>query len=358
MPHIRISSPHVQRPTKTADIMRLVIIATLPGLFGMTFFFGWGTLINVVLASVMAISLEAICIKLRRRPVLFYVRDNSALLTAILLALALPPFAPWWVTATAVFVAIVIAKQIYGGLGQNPFNPAMVGYALVLISFPVEMTRWTAPFDLNGNTWEVLGFADTLTVIFGSWQEIIQAHPYIDSFTSATPLDTLKHRNGLTVEEVWQSSEVMANVGAWYAVSLCYFVGGIFLIYRKIYTWHAPLTLLITLALISAIFFAIDPDNYADPLIHLTTGATMLGAFFIVTDPVSSATSNRGKVVFAAGIAILVYIVRTWGNYPDALAFAVMLMNLCAPFIDQYTQPRSYGYKKPNSGQPSKENHS
>jgi len=356
MAFIKISSPHVARPTKTADIMRLVIIATIPGLIAMTFFFGWGTLINIVLAIIVALICEASCIKLRKRPVLFFLKDNSAILTAILLALALPPFAPWWVTVTAVFVAIVLAKQLYGGLGQNPFNPAMVGYALVLISFPVEMTRWTSPFELSGDSWNILGFGDTLRVIFVGWSETTAAFSYIDSFSGATPLDTLKHRNGLTTEEVWATSSVMANVGAWYAVSLCYFIGGIFLIYRKIFTWHAPITLLITLTLMSAIFFAIDPDSFADPLVHLTTGATMLGAFFIVTDPVSSSTSNRGKIVFAAGIGVLVYCVRTWGNYPDAMAFAVMLMNLCAPFIDQYTQPRSYGHKQAKKGSYAKEN--
>jgi electron transport complex protein RnfD len=330
--------------------MRLVLIATLPGVFAMTFFFGWGTLINVILASFVALVCEALCIKLRKRPVLFFIKDNSALLTAVLIALALPPFSPWWVTTTAVFVAIVIAKQLYGGLGQNPFNPAMVGYALVLISFPVEMTRWTSPFELSGNSWDVLSFVDTVTVIFGNWSQVIQTYPHIDGYSGATPLDTLKHRNGLTIEETWKISTVMANVGAWYAVSLCYFVGGIFLIYRKVFTWHAPVTLLLTLSLISALFFAIDPDSYADPLVHLTTGATMLGAFFIATDPVSSATSNRGKIIFAAGIAILVYSIRTWGNYPDAMAFAVMLMNLCAPFIDQYSQPRSFGHKNARHG--------
>jgi len=354
---IRISSPHVQRPTKTADIMRLVIIATIPGLVAMTFFFGWGTFINVVLASIFALILEAACIKIRKRNVAFFIKDNSALLTAILLGLSLPPFAPWWVTLTAVFVAIVIAKQLYGGLGQNPFNPAMVGYALVLISFPVEMTRWTAPMDYSANQWNILSFSDSLNIIFSSWNDLVQANPEIDAYAGATPLDTLKHRNGLTVEETWQNSPVLSNVGAWYAVSLCYFVGGIFLIYRKIFTWHAPMSLLATLAVISTVFFAIDPDSYADPLIHLTTGATMLGAFFIATDPVSSATSNRGKIIFAAGIALLIYVIRTWGNYPDAMAFSVMLMNLCAPFIDQYTQPRSYGHKHAKKGQPSKDTH-
>jgi electron transport complex protein RnfD len=334
--------------------MRLVIVATVPGIIAMTFFFGWGTLINLVIASIVALVCEAACIKLRKRPVLFFLKDNSALLTAVLLALALPPFAPWWVTATAVFVAIVLAKQLYGGLGQNPFNPAMVGYALVLISFPVEMTRWTAPFELSANTWNILGFSDTLKIIFYGFDYMSQTFNYIDAHSGATPLDTLKHRNGLTVEEVWQTSNVMANAGAWYAVSLCYFVGGIFLIYRKIFTWHTPITLLVSIGVISALFFAIDPDQFADPLVHLTTGATMLGAFFIATDPVSSATSNKGKIIFAIGIALLVYIVRTWGNYPDAMAFAVMLMNLAAPFIDQYTQPRSYGHKKANGAPSSK----
>ncbi len=346
---IQISSPHVQRPTKTADIMRLVILATLPGMLAMTFFFGWGTLINVVLASIFALFFEALCIAARKRPIGFFLKDNSALLTGILLALAIPPFAPWWVTLTGVFFAIVIAKQLYGGLGQNPFNPAMVGYALLLISFPVEMTRWTAPFDINGSSWNILSFGDTFNIIFNSASNDPRMLANMDAFTGATPLDTLKHRNGLTTEELWQTSSVLANAGAWYAVSLGYFVGGIFLIYRKIFTWHTPITLLVTLAIISSIGFAIDPDSFADPFVHLTTGATMLGAFFIATDPVSSATSNRGKVIFAAGIAILVYVIRTWGNYPDAMAFAVMIMNLCAPFIDQYSQPRSYGHKKANS---------
>ena len=343
---IKISSPHVQRPIRTADIMRLVIIATLGGLVAMTFFFGWGTLINLVIACAVALLCEAACVKLRKRPVLFFIKDNSALLTAVLLALSLPPFAPWWVTTCAVFVAIVLAKHLYGGLGQNPFNPAMVGYALVLISFPVEMTRWTAPFAINASGWGVLGFADTLNIILNGWEQASQSATYIDAYTGATPLDVLKHRNGLTTEEVWRSNPVMANMSAWYTVSLGYFIGGIFLMYRKIFTWHAPISLLASLFIISALFFAVDPDSYADPLVHLTTGATMLGAFFIATDPVSGATSNKGKIIFGIGIGCLVYIVRTWGNYPDAMAFAVMLMNLAAPFIDQYSQPRSYGHKR------------
>jgi electron transport complex protein RnfD len=341
---IRITSPHVHKPTSTAGIMRLVILATLPGVLAMTFFFGWGTLINIIWASALAIFFEALCIKARNRPLSFYLKDNSAILTAVLIALALPPFAPWWLTAVAVFVAIVIAKQLYGGIGQNPFNPAMVAYALVLISFPVEMTRWTAPFMLYGEGWNILAFTDTFSLIFGGWAE------HADAFTSATPLDEMRHRGGLTTEEAWRASDVLANVGAWHAVSAAYAMGGVLLLYKKIFSWHTPAAFLLSLGGLATFFYIISPDTYADPFFHLTVGGTMLGAFFIATDPVSSATSNKGKIWFGVGIGCFIYIIRTWGNYPDAVAFSILLMNLAAPFIDQYTQPRTYGHKTPKRG--------
>ncbi len=341
---IRITSPHIHKPASTADIMRLVILATLPGMIAMTFFFGWGTLINVVWASLLALLFEAACTKARRRPLSFYLKDNSAVLTAVLLALALPPFAPWWLTAVAVFVAIVISKQLYGGIGQNPFNPAMAAYALVLISFPVEMTRWTAPFVLLAEGTDTLSFGQTLSVIFG------QSAALLDGVTSATPLDIMRHRGGLTTEEIWRQSPIHANVGAWHAVSAAYVMGGVFLIYKKIITWHTPVALLGSLGAIATLFYLLSPDTYADPFFHLTVGGTMLGAFFIATDPVTSATSNKGKLIYAAGIGCLIYTIRTWGSYPDAVAFGVLLMNLAAPFIDQYTQPRTYGHKAAKKG--------
>lgn len=345
---IRTSSPHLHKASSTSDVMRLVVLATLPGLAAMTFFFGWGTLINVIWAVLLAVGFEAIIVKVRKRPLGFYLKDYSAVVTALLLGLALPPFAPWWVTLVGVFVAIVIAKHLYGGLGQNPFNPAMVAYALLLVSFPVQMTSWTLPFVMidQGSSWNILSFLDTLSVIFGQ-----VAPGLVDSYSGATPLDVMRHRGGLTTEEVWDSLPVLSEgIGAWHAVSAAYFMGGVFLIYRKVFTIHTPAAILITLAVISSLFYAVDPYAFADPFFHLTAGATMLGAFFIATDPVTSATSNRGKIIFGIGIGLLIYIIRGWGGYPDAVAFAVLLMNLSAPFIDQYTQPRTYGHAKAKRG--------
>lgn len=342
---IRITSPHAHRPGSTGNVMLTVLLATLPGLAAMTFFFGWGTLIQVIWGTLLAVSLEAAVVKLRGRPVSFYLTDYSAVVTAVLLGLALPPFAPWWVMTVGIIVAIIVAKQMYGGMGSNPFNPAMVAYALLLVSFPVQMTSWTAPFVMTGEGWAVLPLSETLNAIFATAGAIIDGH------TMATPLDIMRHRGGFTTEEMWAESALLANgIGAWHAVSAAYVMGGVFLLYRKIFTWHTPIAMLGTLALISTLFFLIAPDQFPDPFFHLTAGATMLGAFFIATDPVTSATSNKGKLWFGAGIGLLIFIIRTWGNYPDAVAFAVLLMNLCAPFIDQYTQPRSYGHAKPNKG--------
>ncbi|WP_261844306.1 electron transport complex subunit RsxD [Aliamphritea ceti] len=343
---IRITSPHTHRPGNTGDVMRTVILATLPGLAAMTFFFGWGSLVQVVWGCLLAVGFEAAIIKLRNRPVSFYLQDYSAVVTAVLLGLAIPPFAPWWVMFVGILFAIAIAKHMYGGMGSNPFNPAMAAYALLLVSFPVPMTSWSAPFVMAGEGWNIISFIDTLQLIFAGIQPALY-----DVLSMATPLDVMKHRGGFTTEEMWYQSALLADgIGAWHAVSAAYVMGGIFLLYRKIFTWHAPVAMLGTLALVSTLFFLIDPDNYPDPFFHLTTGATMLAAFFIITDPVTSCTSNKGKLWFAAGIGLLIFIIRSWGNYPDAVAFAVLLMNLSAPFIDQYTQPRTYGHAKAKRG--------
>ncbi|MFT2110010.1 electron transport complex subunit RsxD [Marinomonas sp. 2405UD68-3] len=342
---LRITSPHTQRAgRKTSWVMLMVIAATVPGLVVQTALFGWGTLINIMIAIIAALASEAIILKMRQRSIQFFLKDYSAVLTAVLLGLALPPSVPWWLTVTAVSFAIIFAKQVYGGLGNNPFNPAMVGYAIVLVSFPVPMTQWLGSADVV-TAQETLSFVNSIAAIFSS-------APVIDGYTMATPLDAFKHKEGLMNSEAFASVEALSpsNISNWFYVNMAYLVGGLALLYFRIITWHTPVALLGALAVMASFFYMIDSSNAATPYFHLTTGAAMFGAFFIATDPVSSCTSNKGKLFYGCGIGILIFIIRTWGGYPDAVAFAVLLMNFAAPFIDYYSQPRAYGHKKAKKG--------
>lgn len=344
MASIKLSSPHVTRNNSTAGVMQKVLLAMLPGILALTLFFGWGTLIQILICSVSAIVFEALAIWLRRQSMSFFLSDYSAIVTAVLLGVAIPSTAPYWVAIVGMFVAIIFGKQVYGGLGNNPFNPAMVAYALLLVSFPVQMTSWLQPYQaLQSQTWSVPGISDTLSMIF--------AGANIDGYAGATPLDLIRNRGALTLSELW-SGNLNLNSFAFanQMVALSWLIGGVALLYLRVFTWHTPISLIATLFITAALFYGYDPDNYLDPLSHLMLGATMLGAFFIATDPVSSATSTRGRIVFGAGIGLLVFIIRTWGNYPEAFAFAVLLMNLAAPMIDQYTQPRAFGHKTSKFG--------
>lgn len=345
MSFIRVTSPHTRSANTTSGVMQQVLLATVPGAIALTAFFGIGTLINLLLACASGLAFEAAILKLRNRPVLFFLKDYSALVTAVLLGLALPPYCPWWLVVSGMFFSIVVAKQLYGGLGYNPFNPAMVGYVVLLISFPVEMTQWAAPMGALADGQSLPSIGEALQKVF--------VGTAIDGYTAATPLDVVKQNTSLTMQGLYQSDAVL-NAGklageGWEWVNLAFLGGGIYLLYKKIFTWHAPISMLATLAFLSLVFY--DNGSSASegsPLLHLFSGATMLGAFFILTDPVSSATSNKGRLIFGAGAGILVFVIRAWGNYPDAVAFAVLLMNFAAPFIDYYTLPRTYGHQKPN----------
>jgi electron transport complex protein RnfD len=319
--------------------MRAVLLATLPGVAALTWFFGFGTLVNIAWACLVALASEAVTLKLRKRPVAFYLRDCSALVTATLLAIAMPAYAPWWLITVGVAFSIIIAKHLYGGLGYNPFNPAMVGYVVLLISFPVEMTSWAGPRGVNAT--EVPGLLVAIQACFGVGT--------VDAVTMATPLDLLKQNNSLALDALWLQNPQFgrwAGVG-WEWASLGFLAGGLWLMYKRIFTWHAPVAMLASLTLMSAIFYhGGSAESTGSPLFHLLSGGTMFGAFFIITDPVSSAVSNRGRLVFGTAIGILIFLIRSWGNYPDAVAFAVLIMNFAAPFIDYYTQPRTYGHGK------------
>ncbi len=343
MAFIRVTSPHAHTANTTQDIMRWVILATLPGLVALTHFFGWGSIINVLISCLTAIACEALMLSLRKRPILFYLKDYSALVTGILLGLALPPYAPWWLVVIGSTSAIILAKQLYGGLGYNPFNPAMVGYVILLISFPVEMTRWAIPTTLlsDGQTLPSLGTA--LQTVFGSGG--------VDGYTGATPLDLFKTQQGLLVEQINAAEPIFSLASfagaGWEWVNVAFLAGGLFLLYKRAFTWHAPVSMLLALSIMTFLFYGGgNSESGGSLMLHLFSGGTMLGAFFIITDPVSSAVSNKGRIIYGAGIGILIYIIRVWGNYPDAIAFAVLLMNFTAPFIDYYTLPRTYGHSK------------
>ncbi len=334
------SSPHLPAATGVSALMRRVLYALIPGAVCLTWVFGWGVLINLLISTLTCLGAEALMLLVRRRAVLPTLTDNSALVTAVLLGLALPPLAPWWIPVVGSLFAIVVAKHLYGGLGYNPFNPAMVGYVVLLISFPLEMTLWAAPSAVAETR---LGLSESLHWVFGG--ALPQAMS-LDAISAATPLDTIKTQLGLgrTLAEI-TASPLFGGFGGrgWEWVNLWFLLGGLWLLYKRIIHWHIPVAMLGSLFLMAFVFMLVDADTFASPLTHWFSGASMLGAFFIATDPVSAATTVRGRIIYGAGIGILTYVIRTWGGYPDAVAFAVLLMNMAAPTIDYYTQPRVFG---------------
>lgn len=334
-------SPYITEAPTVSIIMLKVLLALVPGIFAYTWVYGGGILVTISIATISALIFEAALLKIRQRPIQPYLMDLSAVVTAWLLALALPPLAPWWLVVVGTFFAIVIAKQLYGGLGYNPFNPAMVGYAVLLISFPIIMTKWPAPLLLAQTK---LGFMDQLQFIFGN---VLPANVKVDAITSATPLDYLKTQLMLK-HEVTSITQApifgMFGAKGGEFVTGAYLLGGLYLVQQRIISWHLPTAFLGALAVMSLAFYTADPAHFANPLFHLMSGASMLCAFFIITDPVSGPTTPKGKLYFAAGVGILTYLIRVYGGYPDGVAFAVLLMNMCVPLIDAHTQPRVFGH--------------
>lgn len=335
-----MTSPHVLLDTGVGPVMRRVLYAMLPGVAALVWFFGWGVLVNLVIATAVALAAETAMLAARGKPLALHLGDCSAVVTAWLLAVALPPLAPWWLTTIGVLSAIVVAKHLYGGLGYNPFNPAMIGYVVLLISFPREMSTWLIPHGV-GQT-QAMTLMETLRAIFVGL-------PEVDGLTGATPLDVLRTQMGLglSVAEI-RNSPVFGLVSGhgWEWAALGFLLGGLWLIYTRAADWRIPVGMLGGLALISTVFYLIDPQQYAPPWFHLWSGAAIFGAFFIATDPVTASATPRGRLIYGAGIGVLVYIIRAFGGYPDGVAFSVLLMNIAAPTIDLYTQPRVFGARR------------
>jgi Na+-translocating ferredoxin:NAD+ oxidoreductase subunit D len=335
-------SPHVLPVTSVPVIMRQVLYALVPATATYVWYFGFGLCVNMLIACMSALISEAIMLRARNRPIKPSLIDGSAIVTAVLIAFAIPPVAPWWLPALGAASAIILAKHLYGGIGANLFNPAMVGYAILLLSFPVEMTHWIPP------QVEELGFQKV-----GLWNTIIYSvtgmlplNLNLDAVTQATPLDIIKGglKNGLSINEL-KAGPLFGQLGSygWEWVSSFTAFGGIYLLYKGIIRWHIPISLLTSITIVAAIFYLFEPNQNLSPSFHLLSGATVIGAFFIATDPVSAAATNQGRLIYGASIGVLTYAIRTWGGYPDGLAFAVLLMNSMVPLIDRFTRPKIYG---------------
>lgn len=347
-----ISSPFQHSGNDTSRMMLLVIAATIPGVLMASWWFGYGVIINIVLASCLALTLEAIMLSLQGKAVRSHLSDNSALVTAVLFAITIPPGTPFWLLGLGIFFAIVIAKHLYGGLGQNPFNPAMAGYLLLLLAFPLQMTAWHVPALVNSDQLAIMpygleGLLQSLSFTFPLTENSIKT---IDGFAMATPLIESKMAGTSAILEAINNDVSVFNRQAetsWELINIFYLLGGLFLLYKRIISWHIPLSILVTVCAVSALYYS--PGGYAvygTPYLHLLGSATMVGAFFIATDPVSAATTTRGKIIYGIIIGLAIYSIRVWGSYVDSIAIAVLFGNFCAPLIDRYSQPRIYGHKR------------
>lgn len=339
MRHFAVAgSPHQPAPIRVRRVMLDVLLALLPGIGMHVAVFGPGVLIQITLACGFALAFEAMALRARGRPQQPFISDLSAPVTAVLFALCIPPLCPWWISAIGMLAAIGVAKHIYGGLGFNLFNPAMVGYAVVLLSFPRELSQWLAPASLLP---QGVGLGDALQAILGN----PAALPW-DTLSSATPLDVLRNQAGQDqmINEI-RHAPIFGDFGGrgWEWIANAWLLGGAYLLWRRVVHWQVPFAVLASAIALSLPFWLSDPDMHPSPLQHVFSGGLMFAAWFVATDPVTGCASPRGRLVFGAGVGVLTLVLRRWSDYPDGVAFAVLLMNALAPLIDRYTRPRVFG---------------
>ncbi|MCP4486269.1 MAG: electron transport complex subunit RsxD [Gammaproteobacteria bacterium] len=336
MTSVIVSSPYISQSKSLRQLMINAVVGLVPGTATYIWFFGFGVLVNIVLAVSFALAFETLVLWLRKKPVKPHITDFSAVVAAWIFALCLPMHSPWWLVCIGIGFSMIAGKHLYGGLGFNPFNPAMVGYVALLISFPQQMTLWYLPEVISGQ-----GLADSIAYSFG----LVDIQQW-DAMTAATPLDLYKTglKQNLLASEILQSP-VFGHFGGtgWEWITGGWLIGGIWLLVSRTITWHIPAAVLAGLIIMASGFYLTDTQSVGSPLFHLLSGSIVIGAFFVATDPVTAATTNRGRMVYGLMIGMLVYIIRSWGGYPDGVAFAVLLANMCVPLIDYYTQPQIYG---------------
>ena len=337
----RFCSPHAHDHSSVTRVMLHVCFALLPCTLWGLFAFGFPAL-NLLLVTIgAAILTEAICLHVMKQP-LSRLYDGSALLTGLLMALCLPPWAPWWIGVGASFFAIAVGKQIYGGIGQNLFNPAMLARVALLISFPIQMTMWPLPF-LEVD--KAPSFLQSLDITFGSGH-------FPDGVTGATYLSELNTElsKGIPANDYlaqtfsWESALYGLQPGSLGETSvLLALLGGAWLLFFKIISWHIPISLISTVAILSSLTYWLDASRYGDAAFHLLSGSLIFGAFFIATDLVTSPSSKKGQIVFGAGCGFIDFIIRVWAGFPEGTGFAILFMNTLTPLIDQFMRPRIYG---------------
>ncbi|MGE4287110.1 MAG: RnfABCDGE type electron transport complex subunit D [Salinivirgaceae bacterium] len=322
-------SPHIAGEYSVKKIMFGVVLALLPALATSIYFFGMGAIIVTLTAIVSCVAFEYLIQKfiLKTTP---KISDGSAILTGLLLAFNVPSNLPIGIIIIGALVSIGIGKLSFGGLGQNPFNPALVGRVFLLISFPVQMTSWPVP----------KGFATG----------------YADAITGATPLALVKEGvgNGERISEligIPQHMELFyghmgGSMGEVSAIALL--LGFAFMLYRKIITWHIPVFLIGTIFAFTGILNLTNPEKFADPVFHILTGGVMLGAIFMATDMVTSPMNPKGMAVFAIGIGVITVLIRIFGAYPEGISFAILIMNAFVPIINRYIKPKRFGEEVKN----------
>jgi len=368
MPLIMLSSPHAHGGDSIRMMMFTVVLALLPATLFSVYLFGWLAVFMIVTCILTALLTEAVCLKLMKRP-LAALLDNSAALTGLFLALTLPAATPWWMAVLGSVFAIVLGKQVYGGLGYNIFNPALSARVILLISFPLNMTTWIIPMSVQmgahlgahlGATsagLDLYDFSQTLTLFFAGADALpVVAQQGLDAISMASPLGQVKTQAtlGIPVSEALNAYHYntldaflgfeAGSIGETSALALL--IGGIFLLARHSITWHIPLSYLGTVALLAAIFSSIAPAQFTTPMFHLFAGGLMLCAFFMATDPVSSPVTPVGQIVFGIGCGVITWSIRSFGGYPEGAMFSVLLMNCAVPLIDHYFRPRVYGHDK------------
>ncbi|MBF0093436.1 MAG: RnfABCDGE type electron transport complex subunit D [Alphaproteobacteria bacterium] len=336
------SGPFGHAPNSVQKTMTLVLVALLPATLFNIWLFGWPALFMFLFSIASCVGIEALCMWGQGKPIQPVIADGSAVLTGWLMAMSLPPWAPWWIPLIGAICAIWLAKHLYGGLGQNVFNPAMIARVALLVSFPVQMTLFVAPKPLFSDG--APGFAESLSIFFGLVD--------MDTLSSASAMGFIKTElsRGITVSaSMAQTPNLMDTLFGFHPGSfgetsqVLVLAGGLFLLARRVISWHIPVAVLGTILVLGTLFNAINPDRFASGLFHLTAGASMLGAFFIATDYVTSPVSKQGQIVFGIGVGFLTWVIRTFAGYPEGMAFAVLLMNSVTPIIDSKIRPRTFG---------------